>query len=87
MQRGERVFLDSFYDEFEFELEIFEQIKKMRVKQNLSQRMLARKIGIPQPSLARFESGKILNPKLSFLKKVILGLELELKIVEQKSVL
>ncbi len=79
---SKEILVDGFFDEFEFELGIFESIKTAREKQGLSQRQLAQKIGIPQSSLARLESGKYPNPTLTFLKKVILGLNLQLKVCD-----
>lgn len=83
-RKAQPVLLDNFEDEYEFELAIFSEIKKVREKQGLSQRQLAQKIGIPQSSLARLESGKILNPTLTFLKKVLFGLGLELTVTESE---
>ena len=47
------------------------------MKKKLNQRELAKKIGVTQSALARFESGKV-DPRLTFLKKVTAGLGLKL---------
>jgi len=65
------------YYQLQPELQIIRSIALSRVKKGISQRLLAKKIGITQSALARFESGKI-NPTLSFLKKVTSGLGLQL---------
>lgn len=75
---------DEFYDEFEFESEIIDTLKKFREEQRLSQYDLAKKTGIPQSSLARFESGKATNPTLIFLKKIVIGLGLKITISKEK---
>ncbi len=80
--KAQKVQFSDFDDEFEFESQIFDAIKAARVKQKLSQRALAKKIGIPQSSLARLESGRMINPTLTFLKKVLMGLDLELKVCD-----
>ena len=65
------------YAELQPELQIIKSIVLSRAKKGLSQRALAKKIGVTQSALARFESGNI-NPTLSFLKKVTSGLGLQL---------
>lgn len=67
------------YDELEFEFEIIKAIIRVRAQKKLTQRGLARKIGVAQSALARFESGRT-NPTLSFLKKVTQGLGLKLSV-------
>lgn len=72
--------MDEFYDEFDFESEIIDVLKKYREEQGLSQHDLANKIGIHQTALARLESYKAINPTLTFLKKIIIGLGLKITI-------
>ncbi len=67
------------YDELEFEFEIIKALIRARATKRLTQRELARKIGVAQSALARFESGRV-NPTLSFLKKVTNGLGLKLTV-------
>ena len=67
------------YDDLDFEFEIIKAIIRMRAKKKLTQRELARKIGVAQPALARFEAGRT-NPTLAFLKKVTEGLGLKLTV-------
>ena len=67
------------YDDLEFEFKLIEALIKARVQKNMTQEKLARKIGVAQSALARFESGRI-NPRLSFLKKVTHGLGLTLTV-------
>ena len=65
------------YDEMEFEYRIISALIDARTKKNLTQEQLAKRMGITQPALARFESGKV-DPRLTFLKKVTSGLGLKL---------
>lgn len=65
------------YIELQPELEIIKKLAISRSKRGMSQRVLAKRIGITQSSLARFETGRI-NPTLSFLQKVTHGLGLKL---------
>ena len=67
------------YDDLDFEFEIIKAIISMRAQKKLTQRELARKIGVAQPALARFEAGRT-NPTLAFLKKVTEGLGLKLTV-------
>lgn len=67
------------YDNLAFEFEIIKALIRARANQRLTQRQLARKIGVAQSALARFESGRT-NPTLSFLKKVTVGLGLRLSV-------
>ena len=69
------------YDDLEPEFAIVEAMIKMRLKNKMSQKDLAKKLGTKQPAIARFESGAY-NPTLSFLKKLstALGGKLEIKI-------
>ena len=67
------------YVELQPELQIIRKLALTRSKKGLSQRELAKKIGVTQSALARFESGNA-NPTLSFLKKVTTGLGLKLTI-------
>jgi len=69
------------YDDLEPEFAIVRAMIKMRLKNKMSQKDLAKKLGTKQPAIARFESGAY-NPTLSFLKKLstALGGKLEIKI-------
>lgn len=65
------------YDDLEIEFQIYEALIQARIEKKLTQREFARRIGLAQSALARFESGRT-NPTLSFLKKVTVGLGLKL---------
>ncbi len=67
------------YDDLEFEFQLIRALIVARVEKKLTQRELAKKIGVAQSALARFESGRT-NPTLSFLKKVTVGLGLKLSV-------
>ena len=65
------------YTEMQPGVQIIRALIISRNKKGMSQRNLAKKIGITQSALARFETGKI-NPTLSFIQKVTSGLGLKL---------
>jgi len=65
------------YVELQPELQIIKRLAFSRSQKGMSQRTLAKKIGITQSALARFETGRI-NPTLSFLQKITSGLGLKL---------
>ena len=67
------------YDDLEFEFSLTKSIIIARVKQGLTQRDLAKRVGIAQSVLARFEAGRA-NPTLAFFKKVVNGLGLKMAI-------
>ncbi len=67
------------YDDLGVEFAIYNALVRARVQKKLTQKQLARKIGVAQSALARFESGRT-NPTLSFLKKVTMGLGLKLSV-------
>ena len=53
--------------------EVVEQLKNARRAQNVTQEMLAERVGTKKSNISRFESGKY-NPSLDFLIKVAEGL-------------
>jgi len=65
------------YTEMQPEFKIIRALIISRSKKGMSQRALAKKIGITQSALARFETGNT-NPTLSFLQKITSGLGLKL---------
>lgn len=65
------------YDEQKTEFQIISAIVAARIENKLTQKKLAKKIGIAQSALARFESGRT-NPTLNFLNKITQGLGLRL---------
>ena len=65
------------YEEMRPEMQIIRALIISRNRKGMSQRKLAQKIGVPQSSLARFESGGT-NPTLSFIQKITSGLGLKL---------
>ena len=68
------------YDSLEVEFAIHEALIEARIQKKLTQKELAKKMGITQSALARFESGRT-NPTLSFLQKITTGLGLKLTVV------
>jgi predicted transcriptional regulator len=67
------------YEEMQPEIQIIRALIISRNKKGMSQREFAKRIGITQSSLARFETGGT-NPTLSFLQKVTTGLGLKISI-------
>jgi transcriptional regulator with XRE-family HTH domain len=65
------------------ELEPAYQVARLRIKQGLTQKELAKLVGTRQSSISRLESGKS-QPSLSFLRRVIeaLGGQLTIQISE-----
>ena len=68
------------YDALEVEFTIYNALVKARIEKKLTQKQLAKELGIAQSALARFESGRT-NPTLSFLQKVTSGLGLKLTVL------
>ena len=68
------------YDSLLVEFTIYNALVKARIEKKLTQKQLAKQLGIAQSALARFESGRT-NPTLSFLQKVTSGLGLKLTIL------
>ncbi len=68
------------YEELKPEFTIIKAIIAARGKQGLTQRDLAKRIGMTQSSVARFEAGRA-NPRLSSLKKLVSGLGLKLAVL------
>ena len=69
----------KIHDKLAFESELIEALIRARIEKKITQKELAKKIGMVQSALARFESGKV-NPTLSFVHKVTKGLGLELTV-------
>ena len=70
----------KIHDSLNFEFTIHEALIKARIEKKLTQKQLAKSLGIAQSALARFESGRG-NPTLAFLQKVTSGLGLKLTVV------
>lgn len=68
------------FESLDVEFKIYNALVQARIEKKLTQKQLAKKLGIAQSALARFESGRT-NPTLSFLQKVTSGLGLKLTIL------
>lgn len=79
-QFAKRPGLKEAYDNTEIELVYHRTFIEAREKRGLTQKKLAKNLGIAQPALARFESGRS-NPTVASLSKFLRGLGLKLKIV------
>ena len=68
------------YESLEVEFAIHRALVNERIQKKLTQKQLAKKLGIAQSALARLESGRS-NPTLSFLQKVTSALGLRLTVI------
>lgn len=70
------------WEDFQPELQLMHQIIGERIKQNLTQKELAEKMGTKQANISKIENGNA-NPSLDFLKRLAnsLGKKLEIKFV------
>lgn len=61
--------------------EVVEQLKNARKAQDVTQEMLAERVGTKKSNISRFESGRY-NPSLDFLIKIAdsLGKQIQIKI-------
>lgn len=57
------------YDKLKDVTSLIEKIIELRIKNNMSQKELAKKLGTKQPGIARLESTAI-NPTVSYLAKI-----------------
>jgi predicted transcriptional regulator len=58
------------YDALQEEFELAKEVIALRLKNNLTQKELAKQIGTSQPAIARLESGSYHNLTLSFLRRL-----------------
>ena len=58
------------YDALQGEFELAKEVIELRLKNNLTQKQLAKQIGTSQPAIARLESGNYHNLSLSFLRRI-----------------
>ena len=69
----------KYYDELEPEYALVRSIIDKRLKKNMSQTELAKKVGTGQSAISRLESGEA-NPSMKFLQKVAKALDTHLTI-------
>ena len=67
------------YDELEPEFALIRMIIKKRLKEGLTQKQLAAKLGTKQPVISRLERGSY-NPSIKFLHRIAEALDAELRI-------
>lgn len=67
------------YNDLGPEFALVEMIIRERLKQGLTQKQLARKIGTKQPVISRLERGSY-NPTIKFLHRVANALDAELRV-------
>ncbi len=67
------------YDELGPEFDLIRMIIKKRLKEGLTQKQLAAKLGTKQPVISRLERGGY-NPSIKFLHRIAEALDAELRI-------
>ncbi|OGE93499.1 MAG: hypothetical protein A3K08_01665 [Candidatus Doudnabacteria bacterium RIFCSPLOWO2_01_41_7] len=67
------------YDELGPEFNLIKLMIQKRLEKGLTQKQLAKKMGIKQPMISRFEQG-MSNPTLKFLGRIAKGLDSKIKI-------
>lgn len=67
------------YDALQAEYDIIQSLIDARANQNITQKELSLKTGIPQADISRIENGTR-NPSLSTLKKLAQGLGMQLRL-------
>jgi DNA-binding Xre family transcriptional regulator len=73
------------YKNLEKEFALAEEVIKLRLEKNMTQKELAEIAGTSQPAIARLESGKYNNISLSFLRKIGKALNVEPEIHFKKA--
>ena len=68
------------YEKLRPEFELLEQFIKARIKANISQQKLAKKLSLQQPAIARLEGGGYATTSVATLSKVADALGYSLKI-------
>ena len=71
------------YDELQPRYTLIRAIIEGRIKRNISQKMLAKRLGTGQSAVSRLESGTY-NPTFSFVQKLAKALETDLTITFSK---
>jgi DNA-binding Xre family transcriptional regulator len=70
-------FFREEYENLGKEFALAEEVIKLRLEKNMTQKDLAKTAGTSQPAIARLESGKYNNISLSFLRKIGKALNVE----------
>lgn len=85
--RNRRMAEPDAYDAARLAYELGRQVRELRVQQGLSQTELARRAGMTQPAVARFEAGGTV-PTLPVLERLArsLGAELTVQLAPSSSV-
>lgn len=76
--------ITSLTQEEKAELELMAAIAKIRKQKNITQEQLAKKANVTQTQVARVEN-LTYAPSLDTLTKILIGLDLELGIVDRKT--
>lgn len=67
------------YDDLDLEFQIINLMVQRRIHRNLTQKQLAKKLGVKQPVISQFEHGNF-NPSVKFLKRLAKALDSKLEI-------
>ncbi len=73
--------IKDIYDSLEFKYKFIQILIEYRMKNHLTQRQVAEKVGLSQQKISQIESGKV-NPRIDLVSKIIskLGVEITLNI-------
>lgn len=66
--------LQKEYEILKMRTNIIRELYNYRIKNNLTQKEFAKKIGVHQQVISRFEKGEI-DPRFSFISKILLEIE------------
>ncbi|MGC8545479.1 MAG: helix-turn-helix transcriptional regulator [Athalassotoga sp.] len=72
----------DIYDSLELKYKFIEALIEYRMKNHLTQRELAEKIGLTQQKISQIESGKV-NPRIDLVSKIISKLGMEVTVNTQ----
>ncbi len=67
------------YEDSELEWQIINLLVKARIEQKLTQKQLAKRLGVSQPAISKLERGNF-NPSVRVLRKIAKGLDAKLTI-------
>ena len=68
------------YENLDFKYKLIDMLIEFRNKNNLTQKELAKKIGVKQQIISRFETGKV-NPRIDFVQKIVKAMDKKIELV------
>ena len=70
MERLKNPAVKREYDALQQDFDLAKEVIELRIKNNLTQKELAKLIGTSQPAIARLESGSYRNLTLAFIRRL-----------------